>query len=196
MSNKDTLRKTYSNLPDFKIIKLASEDTESLSDDARDVLNEELVKRGIDIGVDELIDLQQLEIAEKETELYCELLQTLPCPKCKKTNTPLNGTTIHTTAAFIFVSHYEKRIEIACPSCLDKKNYRAIITSLLMGWWSILPFGIYRTIKTVWGNSKSIRENGLLQANSSLISFVNNNYVKIKIHSSNKEELELLIKPD
>lgn len=193
--SNEELRQNYARLTDVKIFKLATQDTDSLTPEAKEILQEELEKRGVTKSVDQLIDLQKHKPTEDNILHYCRLLQNLPCPKCKQTTTALNGTTIYNTAGLFFIGHYEERIEVACPTCLDKKNYGAMLSSAIMGWWMIIPFGPYRTIKAILGNSNSISQNGLLQPNPSLQKFVQQNYTEIEMWADNTNELELLIKP-
>lgn len=191
--DSSTLKQYYRQLPDFKIIRLATEETDSLSAEALNVLKAEIETRKLGLDLDNLIKLQANPLNDADIGAYEILISSLPCPYCGQTNTALNGSTVYKNIGFIIFSIYTKELKVGCPSCLDRLNFRANLLSAVFGWWGI-PWGIINTVKALRGNYKSHKENSALTPNSSLRKFIKVNHVLIEANKDSHDKLFSFIK--
>lgn len=83
---------------------------------------------------------------------------------------------------------------IACPNCLNKQNNKALISTILLGWWAI-PWGILKTPLYIYRNFKSKKENKLNVSNATLLAFTLEHVGEIETYKNNQELLKQIIKP-
>ena len=129
-----------------------------------------------------------------EIEDYAGMLVQLPCPICDRTTQPLNGTIAYTVKSFIAYTQMRKKVFIACPDCLTKKNNQAIVISALLGWWGF-PWGLIKTPQYIYYNVKAKKENKGKHPNNTLLAFAFRNAQEIEVNKNNPEKLKDIIKP-
>lgn len=110
------------------------------------------------------------EYSTDEVMKFVHALQTLPCPVCGQKDNQLNGTKLYRVWSIILFTSTSKKLAVACPACLRKKNRRAALFSGLLGWWGI-PWGLLRTPQYIYLNLNSKRQTQLSQPNQHLIQF-------------------------
>ena len=186
------IKENYARFSDEKLIRLATEDAASLRPEALEALKEILRDRCISEEIIRGIDAQLKDIDESSLEDYAEILRNLPCPMCNSSAEKLNATIVYKVKSF-FLTYFEMEFKIACPKCLDELNRDAMFKSGLLGWWG-LPWGIIRTVQSLIGNKKMIKQNRLPEANYLLMNFVFERVGRIEANRNNPEELQLMIK--
>src|SRR5258706_3214524 len=164
------VRETYQRLTDNELIQIATQDAAGLTPEAQEIIKEEIKRRKLDANIVAGVQAQNKTYTIEEVDEYCEIIRKLNCPICGTSISKLNATMTGEVISFIFFTHYNKKIKIACPECLDKANYKALTKSVILGWWGI-PHGIIKTIQAITLNTKSKKNNHLDTPNNYLRSF-------------------------
>ncbi|PUZ29939.1 hypothetical protein GA0116948_11585 [Chitinophaga costaii] len=141
------VQERYAKMSNEELIRYATLDAKGLTPAAQQVIAYEVDKRNLHPGIFDAVEAQNRDHSEEEIYAYCETLQGLDCPLCRKT-VPLNGTFSRQVKAIIFSGHTSDTYTVACPDCLDKTSKTALHKSLLQGWWS--PVGIFRTLSAIF----------------------------------------------
>jgi hypothetical protein len=189
----DELRENYKRFTDEQLIRLATTDASGLRPEAVVVMREEINKRKLPNELLDGIDVQRKEISEEELISYCDIIQSLSCPRCGSSANKLNAMIIGTAISFLFWTNYEKRLLIACPSCLEKANREATIKTAILGWWGI-PWGIVHTIQALVFNGKMSSEVQRSELSKYLLGFVAANIGVIEVNKNDKDYLLSLIR--
>ncbi|HEY5823684.1 MAG TPA: LapA family protein [Cyclobacteriaceae bacterium] len=134
-----------------------------------------------------------VQLTRSGIEGYADLLRELPCPFCGKANEKLNGTTLHTVKSFIVLTSYKKNPIVGCPTCLNRKNNLAILSTALLGWWGF-PWGLIKTPQYLYLNIKEKKKIRSKEPNDVLLSFAYTHADKIEVNKHNKQKLEDIIK--
>lgn len=187
------LKENYRRLSDDKLMRIASEDATKLRPEALVLLKEELSTRGLTETAERAIEAQFRVVSEEEIVEYCGLLQAQPCPICRSSTQPLNAALTSKVISFLVVTTWKKQFAIACPTCLDKLNRDASISTAVLGWWGF-PWGIIRTIQALIANGKMEKTNHVPYANALLKAFVVGNVGRIEAVRDNAGDLQALIK--
>jgi hypothetical protein len=188
----DQLKKNYEGFDNNKLIRLATEEASSLRPEALIVLKAVIKEKGLSDDVLRGIDVQLNGVSEKALLDYAELLRKQPCPVCNATTEKLNATLAATVMSFIIMTNYKKELKIACPTCLDKQNNKAMLTSGLLGWWGI-PWGIVRTVQALILNNKMKKQNHLQDPNDLFKAFVYKRVGRIEANRNKPESLQEMI---
>jgi len=188
----DELRKNYESFDDGKLLRLATEEATSLRPEALELLEQIIKERRLSKNLTAAIDIQFEDLDEETLNEYCNLLRKQPCPICGTYGERLNATVIGTVMSFIVMSSYTKELRIACPACLDKLNDKAVLQTMLLGWWEPLH-GIINSLKAISLNNKMKKEHHLNEANPTLKAFVRQSVGRIELNRNNTEELRSLI---
>ena len=175
-------------------MRIASEDATKLRPEALVLLKEELSTRGLTETAERAIEAQFRVVSEAEIAEYCGLLQAQPCPICRSSTQRLNATLTSKVISFLVMTTWKKQFAIACPTCLDKLNRDASISTALLGWWGF-PWGVIRTIQALIANGKMDKTNHLPYPNDLLKAFVVSNVGRIEAVRDNAPDLQALIKP-
>ena len=186
------IREIYGRMSDGELTYIVTQDASGLSVDVRQVIKEELEKRGIDTGILVGFDAQNRDYTTEEIDKYCELLRTLYCPKCGSHAHTLNGSVTYTTMSFIIFTNYEKKLIVACPSCLDSGNNKAQLITFFLGWWGF-PWGPIRSVQSLINNFRSRRAHNDSGPNFYLRSFAAYKVGMIEAFKNNKEKLQQVI---
>ena len=187
------LKENYRRLSDDKLMRIASEDATKLRPEALVLLKEELSTRGLTETAERAIEAQFRVVSEKEIAEYCGLLQAQPCPICRSSAQRLNAALTSKVISFLVMTTWKKQFAIACPTCLDKLNRDASISTALLGWWGF-PWGIIRTIQALIANGKMEKTNHAPYPNDLLKVFVVGNVGRIEAVRDNAGDLQALIK--
>ncbi len=92
----------------------------------------------------------------------------------------------------IFYSQYQKRMKIACGSCLGKANMGALSKSLLLGWWGF-PWGIIYTLQSVYLNLVNMYRGRSAEHTDSLCSFVIANRAEIRTLKDDQQRFQEML---
>jgi len=187
-----SVKEYYQHLSDEEIIHIATKDAHGLTPEAREVVKEEIQKRGLNVNIAKGVEAQNKTYTVQELDNYCELIRKLDCPSCGATHAKLNGTMTSEVISFIILTHYSKKLKVACPDCLDKANNDALTKSAIIGWWGF-PWGIIRTIQAIANNLKSKKTNRLETPNNYLRSFPLSKIGQLESYKDNKEKLQQII---
>ncbi len=133
------------------------------------------------------------QVTMNEVVEYATLLRELPCPFCGKTHEKINGTTLHTVKSFIVLTSSRKKSIIGCPTCLNRKNNMAILSTALLGWWGI-PWGLIKTPQYIYLNVKEKKNIRSKEPNNVLLGFAYQHAHEIEANKDNKENLLKVIK--
>ena len=140
----EEIRENYSKFPDYKIEKIAAENTSSLRPEVVEVLKAEIKKRKLNPNLLGSVAIQLEPIAKKDIQSLKNKITKTHCPTCTSQNHDLIAIQVLETISPLFVTISTERIYIACPSCARKEKTNSIIKTLLLCWWS--PLGLlYRS---------------------------------------------------
>lgn len=186
------LKENYRRLSDSKLLRIASESATKLRPEALALLKEELGTRGLADVAEKSIQAQLRVASAVELAEYCRLLQMQPCPLCHSSAQALNATLVSKTLSMLVLTIQEKKLAIACPTCLDKLHRDASNISVLLGWWGF-PWGVIRTLQTLTSNRKMAKINHEPYPSDLLKAFVASNLGRIEAVRDNPENLQALI---
>ena len=159
--NIDLINEYYTKLSDQELMRIITEDAHGLVPETREIIQKELKLRNIDDGLINIVDAQNKNYTIEEIDEFCTLIVSLPCPKCKSSLSKLKFAIISQAMSFIILTHYSKKLLIACSSCIKQDNNKALIISCLLGWWGI-SHGPIRTIQSI---INFVKANSLLKKN-------------------------------
>lgn len=183
----------YENMSDGELIRVAIAHAKGLRPEVIEILEKEVKKRNLSPNLLKGVLAQNKEYTFEEINEYSKLLSNQACPICNNSSEKLNGTIAHSVKSFIFFTFYETKPTIACPDCLDKVNNKAMISSLLLGWWGI-PSGLIKTPIYIYRNYKAKKANRLDISNNTLLNFTLEHIGVIEIYKNDQPKLEELIK--
>lgn len=188
------VQEQYAQMSDKELIHFFTHDAQGLTPAALAIAKEEVQKRGLDPRLLTALELQQQTAlaAGDDVALYYNLLRQLQCPHCQTSNKPLNATVVSEVMSFIFITHYQQRVKIGCPDCLDSAMHNAQLKTLLLGWWGI-PWGIIRSIGAIASNIKFKKQHYEEGPNEALKSFVHLNIGQLVMRKDYKQSLQNLI---
>src|SRR5690606_20398575 len=190
----EDIRKHYEKMSDNRFIKLLTTNAHGLRPEVYEIIKKEIKKRKLSPDLFEAVLAQNKEYSLEEIEVYAELIRKLPCPVCENSNEKLNGTSVYTVKSFLLFTYTNTESMIACPNCLNKQNNKALISTILLGWWAI-PWGILKTPLYIYRNFKSKKENKLNVSNATLLAFTLEHVDEIETYKNNQELLKQIIKP-
>ena len=183
----------YSKKSDSELIEIATEKATGLRPGVMEIIENEIIKRNLNLNILEGVKAQNKEYSLKEITEFSQILRSLPCPLCGSKTAKLNGTIMHTAKSFIVFSFFRKEPIIGCPNCLDQKNKEAITSSALLGWWGI-PAGILKTPFYIYNNLQEKKQNRISEPNQTLLNFTLENIGQIETYKDDIEKLKKIIK--
>jgi hypothetical protein len=186
------IRETYRKMTNQQLVNAATHDAKGLTEEAQQIIKEELMHRNLDASLLKSVDAQNQDYSLQDVDNYCYLIQKLDCPVCGKKYDTLNATVTMDVMSYIIFTQHKKKLKIACSECLNKANNKATLKSVLFGWWG-LPHGIIKTIQAISVNQKSKKANASSEPNKFLRSFVQSNIGLIELYKDNKEKLQTII---
>lgn len=187
------VRETYQKMSDKELVRVLTQDAAGLTQEALEVVKDEIRKRNLDPNIAKGVDAQQKTYTVEEIDAYCEIIQNLPCPVTGSTSEKLNATLTAQVVSFILFTTYEKKIIVGSPGTLDKANNSAINKSVFLGWWGF-PWGPIRTVQAISINLKNKKTNRSGSPTTFLRSFVLSKIGEIVTYKDNKEKLSEIIR--
>ena len=141
-----------------------------------------------------LLGLERLlkEPTEDELDEYCKLLQRQPCPACDTNTQKLNANMTSEVLSIVFITRTSKKLNIACPDCLDNFKKRANSKTIFMGLWAF-PWGPVKVVQSLIFNSKMSKYNHLGEPNPLFTSFVYQNIGALEAAKDSPAKLRNII---
>lgn len=192
LPDENELKRTYAGFPDGKLVKMATQQARELRPEALELLRQELQKRGLLRHLQQGIDLQFRQADERVIDRYCEIVRSLPCPRCKATTRKLNATLTGEVVSFLIYTRYEKKLKIACPDCLDRANNAAMRKSAFLGWWAI-PGGVINTVQSLVFNLRMKSSNHQPEPTDALREAVSTHLERFEHLHGDRAQLQALI---
>ncbi len=132
-------REQYEKMDEQSLLRLALNEANALVPEAVDDLIAVLREHNVDKKIIENIQKQRELLTDDKIIQIAETFTNGVCPVCrvaKKTN----AAKITTVVGLLVFTRTEYKLVIACQECLLKEIKQAIITNLLIGWWSLYGF--------------------------------------------------------
>ncbi|MEM7511932.1 MAG: hypothetical protein AAF388_13435 [Bacteroidota bacterium] len=142
------IRLRYQKMTDDQILKIAQYEAADLNPTGLEILQEEVKRRGLSSALEVGIKMQEDGISEDELEELKKLIYHSACPDCGEQVDLLGSAIVTEVVSAIAFTSYSQNLVIACPKCLRKRKNKALLKTILLGWWGI-PFGVFRTIQAV-----------------------------------------------
>ncbi|GAO41767.1 hypothetical protein [Flavihumibacter petaseus] len=152
------VKETYQRMSDEELVRAATREAHGLMPEAMEVVRSEIQRRGLGEGIERGIAAQNRTYSVEEIDAFCDILSRLECPTCGDSKGRLNATLTAEAFSMILATTYDRKISVGCPRCLDKANNRALIKSVIFGWWGI-PWGLIRTGQAIAVNVDSKQKN-------------------------------------
>ncbi|MEZ5018444.1 MAG: hypothetical protein R2800_15395 [Flavipsychrobacter sp.] len=147
------IKERYQSMSNDELLRIITQDAKGLTPEAIEIIHHELDKRGIDKTITKAITQQNYSRAELLK--FCDILSHTTCPICEESVTPLKAALVATTIGLLVVTYHKTYLKVGCEKCLNRETNIAIVTSLLMGWWS--RRGFIKTPLSIAINIKSKR---------------------------------------
>jgi hypothetical protein len=160
------LRATYAQLPDAELCEIAVREARVLSDDATQVLREEMGRRGLLAPFENSISVQRRTLNREEVDEMIRQVRQLPCPSCKVQGLPLNGCIMETHGKDIFY--------LGCRDCIRSAARKENAASLASGILH-LPLGPFFGFITVFYNRKAAGVDEWAEPTQEFIDYVREN---------------------
>lgn len=177
----------YSQKSDYELIQIATERAQGLRPGVFEIIEREIKKRHLNPAVLEGIKAQNRSYTFEEIVEFSQKLRALPCPICKGKAVKLNGTVMYTVKSYIFSALLSKELVIGCPNCLDIRNKDAIISTVLLGWWS--GTGLINTPVSIYNTIRGKRWHRIPKSNDALLRFTLQNIGQIVAYKDDPEQL-------
>ncbi len=142
MPSLKELKENYRGFSDSKIENIARNESKGLMKEVLPILKEEIIRRKLDQNLISWIDTEANPFEGVERKQLIQTIKSQRCPKCNS-ELELFGFETNSIKSFLFFTCIEKREYILCKSCGVSKKLTAIVTTLLLGWWS--PKGFLST---------------------------------------------------
>ena len=186
------IKEYYENMSDEKLTHIATNDAAGMRPDAQQVIREEIIRRRLNPDLIKGLEIQNHDQTAIDIETYTEIIRSLHCPICGSDSHRLNSTMTRQVFSFIIFSTSTRRLVIACPSCLDTANNKALMLTCLFGWWGI-PWGLIRSIQAIYANTTNKLTNHSDQTNQGLKDFASANIGQLETYKNDKAHLLQLI---
>ena len=188
----DNIAEYYTQMSDQELVRVSIQDARGLRPEVFEIIEKEIKKRNLNPDLLKGAIAQNKEYTIEELERYADKLRTLPCPNCGQTEQKLNGTIAHSVMSFLIFTTYKAVPFIACPTCLDKKNNSAMISTVLLGWWGI-PWGLLKTPVYIYRNIKAKKQNHIDNSNDTMLTFTLSNIGEIETYGEENTKMTKLI---
>jgi len=185
----------YSKMSDEELIRISTTNAKGLRPEVFGIIENEVKKRNLNPDILKGAKAQNKEYTLEEVSAYSNQLRDLACPICKSNSNKLNGTTTHKVKSFILFSSYDVETIIACPTCLNKKNNDAMISTVLLGWWGI-PWGLINTPRYLLRNFNAKKHIRDVEPNDALLAFTLENIGQLETYKNQPEKLSTLLEPE
>ena len=146
---------------DADLLDTARTQTRRLPPRARAALHAEIEARGLTVGPVE---------PSIEDDLVAAV-RALPCPRCGRTEAPLNAGHVSRTISYLVLTTYRDDVVVACPDCLAAEARNALLLTAFFGWWGF-PWGPIRSIQSISTSRRTLREHAQAEPTDALERFV------------------------
>lgn len=161
----------YARMTNEELVGQVTLNAAGMTPEAIEIATKEIETRGLSLRLTEAIAVQNREWTEDDITAYCDLISKQSCPHCGKTGRRLNGTESAVTMSFLLFTTFKRKLMVGCAPCLNKAVLIALGKSLLLGWWGI-PWGLFRTPRSIFINLNNLRYHGQQTHNKCLAMFV------------------------
>src|SRR5262245_25062219 len=131
--DKEFIRESYAKRSNQELQRIISQDAHGLTPEAVEVIKEELARRNMDPTLVNIVAAQNKTYTREEIDEFCRIIESLPCPKCKTTSSPITAIVIYRAMSFIYITHYRKKLAIGCPQCLRTDNNADLALTVALG---------------------------------------------------------------
>lgn len=190
--SREKIRERYQQMTDDQILKIAQYEAGDLNPTGFEVLQEEIRNRGLGSALEVGAKSQANGLSEEELEELKGLVYYSACPDCGVHSRTLRSAVVTEVVSPIFFTGYSQHLVIACPKCLQKRKNKALLKTILLGWWGI-PFGIFRTIQAVIEYINGERKKEEI-SEKGIEDFILANVGYLKLHEDKPEMIVELIK--
>lgn len=191
------LERHYRSLTNDELVLLFTKNSQGLREEARQILGNELTRRGIRFSSG-----SKSEKVSKERVLgIARILQALPCPICKVRSKGLNAVRFEEVNSMLLVSNYRSGTAIGCTDCLTTELNRISSRTRLTGWWYLGIFGMFSDKKGIGGSINALAQNKNMRnriaasrkPTKPLLKWVFDNIEQLELYQQDKEELLQLV---
>jgi hypothetical protein len=183
--NKKFIAENYKRMSDEELLSIFSNDMKDLTEDAQEVLKEELQSRNLGEGIDALINSGGINLSTEKFNEYAKFIRELPCPVCASTESKLN-------AVLILTNRYED-FTIACPTCLSKVIYDAQANSLGFGLLGGIK-GTINAVSQIGALQSLIRQVEKNEPTEAMRAFIKKRMGEIELYKNDQDKLKNLVK--
>ncbi|MDR2206701.1 MAG: hypothetical protein LBE36_11180 [Flavobacteriaceae bacterium] len=160
MLTPEEIKANYAKMADYEIENLAKK-PKGLRKEIIPVLNDEIIRRGLDLELISWIADETNEFSETEIEKLKDKIERCKCPKCETNKEKIIGFEFQQMTSFILGSYHENYYLFACTDCRKKIRRKNLLVTFLGGWWSV--GGIFGTpvkllsilINSIFGKRKN-----------------------------------------
>ena len=194
MATLEQIRRSYSNMPDARLLELAVGEAQDLRPDAIEVLKEELRSRGFGDAIEEAMAEQ---LAASDPILQSERISAFResrCPICNRSGSALNAYPVAEVRSFLFFTSRTEEVVVGCFECIRATAAAANLWTLLLGWWS--PAGVFFTPAALIKNLRAARARSDAQASEELRRFVAETAGVVSLLKSAEAEKEAELRPN
>ena len=171
----DEIRERYAHMDEAELKDMALYQMTDLTQVGKQVLRDELVKRGLMQKLENILRYQSGEIQEKDLIPVLEKVRTSACPLCGKRDFPLNIYQVRFVKFKLVHTTHDTRPVLACLNCLEAIGNREQGDSL-MGFASMNLLAIALTITAVAKNAKAAKAKEDPRPTALMIQFVLSRY--------------------
>jgi thymidine kinase len=130
----DDIRKNYEKYDDATILKIIS-GAKGLRKEVVTLLNDEIKKRNLDIGLIEFVAIEtNFYEGDERTHLINEIKNSV-CTHCNN-ESELYGYTFNTIRSYLIWYDHEQKLQIICSTCAKSLRLKSMLITLALGWWS------------------------------------------------------------
>jgi hypothetical protein len=136
LSDLEQIRRTYANMSDAELLRLAVHEADGLLPEAVTILAQELQTRGAAPEFYEAISGQRAPKTPVCVEELLSAVRAAACPSCARTSAPLNAYQVTEVRSYLLFCSIKRELAVGCPDCIRAMAWAANRTTLIYGWWS------------------------------------------------------------
>jgi thymidine kinase len=130
----EDIRKNYEKYDDATILKIIS-GAKGLRKEVVTLLNDEIKKRNLDIGLIEFVAIETNFYEGDERAHLINEIKNSVCTHCNN-ESELHGYTFNTIRSYLIWYDHEQKLQIICSTCAKSLRLKSMLTTLALGWWS------------------------------------------------------------
>ncbi|WP_040252177.1 hypothetical protein [Psychroserpens mesophilus] len=185
------IRENYKGFDDSKIENIAKNESKRLRKEVLEILKSEIEKRNLDQRLITWVDAETNTLTDFERKTLTDKILNLNCPNCGNKYNKLSGQKLTTIISFIIYSSKNTKKRILCDSCAKKNRIESLLTTGILGWWSlkgliVTPYTIINEIINISFHKEKISD-GIINE------FLEQNNGMIRLHGMDNKNLSDLI---